>query len=124
MATIIKLTYTQTGRATLINFDQVTSSFRIFEKGTRKYATRINFQNDTFAIVDEELQVIKELVENAMAGEYQTNDWVEVDAGGGEDFTERLENDYQRNMGGGYQQRPYQKRNYNNYNNNYNNQRW
>lgn len=123
MATIIKLTYTQTGKATLINFDQVTSTFRIFEKTTRKYASRINFQNDTFAIVDEDLQTIKELVENNLAGEYQSNDWVEIDAGGGEDLTDRLENDYHRNMGGGYQQqRPYQRRN--NYNNNYNNQRW
>jgi hypothetical protein len=123
MATIIKLTYTQTGKATLINFDQVTSTFRIFEKTTRKYATRINFQNDTFAIVDEELQTIKELVENNLTGEYQSNDWVEIDTGGGEDLNDRLENDYHRNMGGSYQpQRPYQRRN--NYNNNYNNQRW
>jgi hypothetical protein len=75
--------------------------------------------------VDEELQTIKELGENTLAGEFQTNDWVEVDAGGGEDFHERLRNDYTNNMGGGYQQRPYnnnQRRN--NYNNNYNNQRW
>lgn len=123
MANLIKLTYTQTGKTTLINFDQVTTAFRIFEKGSRKYATRINFQNDSFAIVDEELQTIKELVENNMAGEYQSNDWVEIDAGGGEDITDRLESDYHRNMGGGYPQpRPYQRRN--NYNNNYNNQRW
>jgi hypothetical protein len=100
----------------------MTTAFRMFEKTTQKYATRINFQNDSFAIVDEELQTIKELGENALAGEYQTNDWIEVDAGGGEDFHDRLRNDYSNNMGGGYQQRPQQRRN--NYNNNYNNQRW
>jgi hypothetical protein len=122
MATIIKLTYTQTGKVTLVNLDQVTTAYRIFEKTTQKYATRVNFQNDTFAIVDEELQTIKELGENALAGEFQTNDWVEVDAGG-EDFHDRLRNDYTNNMGGGYQPRPHQQRR-NNYNNNYNNQRW
>jgi hypothetical protein len=124
MATIIKLTYTQTGKVTLVNLEQMTTAFRMFEKTTQKYATRINFQNDSFAIVDEELQTIKELGENALAGEYQTNDWVEVDAGGGEDFHERLRNDYTNNMGGGYQQRPYNNQRRNNYNNNYNNQRW
>ena len=123
MATIIKLTYTQTGKVTLVNLDQMATAFRMFEKTTQKYATRINFQNDTFAIVDEELQTIKELGENALAGEFQTNDWIEVDAGGGEDFHERLRNDYTNNMGGGYQPRPHQQRR-NNYNNNYNNQRW
>jgi len=123
MATIIKLTYTQTGKVTLVNLDQMTTAFRMFEKTTQKYATRINFQNDTFAIVDEELQTIKELGENALAGEFQSNDWIEVDAGGGEDFHDRLRNDYANNMGGGYQPRPHQQRR-NNYNNNYNNQRW
>ena len=102
----------------------MTTAFRMFEKTTQKYATRINFQNDSFAIVDEELQTIKELGENASAGEYQSNDWIEVDAGGGEDFHDRLRNDYTNNMGGGYQQRPYNNQRRNNYNNNYNNQRW
>lgn len=123
MATIVKLTYTQTGKVTLVNLEQMTTAFRMFEKTTQKYATRINFQNDSFAIVDEELQTIKELGENASAGEYQSNDWIEVDAGGGEDFHERLRNDYRNNMDGGYQP-PYNNRRpkqYNNYNNNYNN---
>jgi len=39
MATIIKLTYTITGKTTLINADKITTAFRIFEKSTRKYAT-------------------------------------------------------------------------------------
>lgn len=121
MATIIKLTYSQTGRATLVNLDQMTSAYRIFDKATKKYATRISFQNDTFAIVDEELQTIKAISENALAGEYQDNDWVEVDAGEGEGFHERLQSDYDRNMNGGYNQRPYHNQRRNDYNNHYNN---
>jgi hypothetical protein len=35
MSTIIKLTYTQTGRTTLVNLEQVTTAFRIFEKTTQ-----------------------------------------------------------------------------------------
>jgi hypothetical protein len=125
MSTIIKLTYTQTGRTTLVNLEQVTTAFRIFEKTTQKYATRVNFQNDSFSIVNEDLQTIKELGEKALSGEYQSNDWSEEDAGGGEDLHDRLREDYNNNMGGGYQQRPYQNQRRGNYNNNYNtNQRW
>lgn len=125
MSTMIKLTYTQTGRTTLVNLEQVTTAFRIFEKTMQKYATRVNFQNDSFSIVNEDLQTIKELGEKALSGEYQSNDWAEEDAGGGEEFHERLRDDYNNNMGGGYQQRPYQNQRRNNYNNNYNtNQRW
>lgn len=120
MATIIKLTYTLSGKSTLLNADKMTTAFRIFEKSTRKYATRINFDNDSFVIVDEELQVIKQLQEDALAGEYQTNDWIELDSGEGEGFHERLENNYHQSS----YNRPQRRNNYhqqNNYNNNYNN---
>ena len=122
MATIIKLTYTQTGKATLVNLDQMTSAFRIFERGTRKYATRINLGGEQYVVVDEELQEIQKLAQQDSTGEFQSTDWVQIDAGipEGDDFVERLETDYQRNT---YrprnQQRDYQPRNH--YNNNYNN---
>jgi len=120
MATIVKLTYTLTGKATLINLDKMTTAFRIFEKSTRKYATRINFENDSFVIVDEEMQEIKQLQENALSGEYQPNDWIELDAGDGTEFHERLENNYHQSS----YPRPQRRNSYhqqNNYNNNYNN---
>ena len=120
MATIVKLTYTQTGRVTLVNLEQMTTAFRMFEKTTRKYATRINFQNDTFAIVDEDLQTIKELHENALSGEFQTNDWVEIDAGTGDEFQERLQMDYQNN----YPNNNRRPRQYNNHHNNHYNNRY
>jgi hypothetical protein len=94
MATIIKLTYTITGKTTLINADKITTAFRIFEKSTRKYATRINFDTDSYIIVDEEMQDIKQIIECAISGEYQSNDWVDIDSGVGEDFHEKLENNY------------------------------
>jgi hypothetical protein len=119
MATIIKLTYTQTGRVTLVNLDQMTTAFRMFEKSTRKYATRINFQNDSFAIVDEELQTIKALGENALSGEFQDNDWVEVDAGTGEEFHDRLQNDFQNNYMHNRQDNRRPRQYHNNYNNRY-----
>jgi hypothetical protein len=121
MATIVKLTYTLNGKATLLNLEKMTTAFRIFEKSTRKYATRINFENDSFVIVDEELQEIKQLHESNLAGEYQDNDWVEVDAGEGTEFHERLENNYHSNYqpqngyNGNRRPRQYQ----NNYNNRY-----
>lgn len=119
MATIVKLTYTITGKATLLNLDKMTTAFRIFEKSTRAYATRINFENDSFVIVNEELQEIKELHEKNLAGEYQSNDWVEIDAGDGSEFHERLEQSYQNN----YPPRNdfHNNRRPRNYQNNYNN---
>lgn len=122
MATIIKLTYTQTGKATLVNLDQMTSAFRIFERGTRKYATRINLGTEQYVVVDEELQEIQKLAQQVAEGEYQSTDWVQIDAGipEGDDFVERLEQDYQRNT---YrpQNHPREYRPRNSYQNNYNN---
>lgn len=123
MATIIKLTYTNTGKATLVNLDQMTSAFRIFERSTRKYATRINLGAEQYVVVDEELQEIQKLAQQVAEGEYQSTDWVQIDAGipEGDDFVDRLEQDYQRNT---YRPQHHQPRNYqprNNYQNNYNN---
>jgi hypothetical protein len=120
MATIIKLTYTQTGKATLVNIDQMTSAFRIFERGTRKYATRINLGGEQYVVVDEELQEIQKLAQQDSTGEFQSTDWVQIDAGipEGDDFVDRLEQDYQRNTYRPQQQRNYQPRNHH-YNNRY-----
>lgn len=120
MATLVKLTYTQTGKSTLINLDTMKSAFRIHERQTSKYATRINFMNDDFVIVDEELQEILKLAQDHLNGEFQSTDWVEVDSGEGM-FPDTLREDYQRNV---YPQRQdnYQgNRRPRQYNNNYNN---
>jgi hypothetical protein len=119
MATLVKLTYTQTGKSTLINLDTMKSAFRIHERQTSKYATRINFMNDDFVIVDEELQDILKLAQDHAVGEFQSTDWVEIDTGEGA-FPDTLREDFQRNV---YQRQD----NYQNnrrprqYNNNYNN---
>ena len=119
MATLIKLTYTQTGKSTLINLDTMKSAFRIHERTTGKYATRINFMNDDFVIVDEELQEILKLAQDHTIGEFQSTDWVELDTGDGA-FPDTLRDDYQRNV---YQRQDnYQpNRRPRQYNNNYNN---
>lgn len=115
MASLIKLTYTASGKSSLVNLDKVISAFRIFERNTRKYATRLNFDNDLFIIVDESLQEIQQFAQSSSSGEYQSTDWVEIDGGGME---EQMEQSYDRHV-----PKPrYQKREYNNnnYNNNYN----
>jgi hypothetical protein len=119
MATLVKLTYTQTGKSTLINLDTMKSAFRIHERQTSKYATRINFMNDDFVIVDEELQEILKLAQDHTIGEFQSTDWVELDTGDGA-FPDTLRDDFQRNV---YQRQDnYQpNRRPRQYNNNYNN---
>ncbi len=113
MASIVKLTYTNNGKATLVNLDQMTSAFRIFEKTTRKYATRVNLGAEQYVIVDEELQEIQKLSQQMAEGQYQDTDWVQIDSGvENEDFVDRLEQDYQRNTyRPQYQQREYRPRN-------------
>jgi hypothetical protein len=122
MATLVKLTYTQTGKSTLINLDTMKSAFRIHERQTSKYATRINFMNDDFVIVNEELQDILKLAQDQAVGEFQSTDWVEIDSGDGA-FPDTLREDYQRNV---YQRQDNYQGNQGNrrprqYNNNYNN---
>jgi hypothetical protein len=95
------------------------SAFRIHERTTGKYATRINFMNDDFVIVDEELQEILKFSQDHITGEFQSTDWVELDTGEGS-FPDTLRDDFQRNTykrQDNYQpnRRPRQ------YNNNYNN---
>ena len=122
MASIIKLTYVHSGKATLVNLDLVTSMFRIFEKASRKYATRINYQTEQFVVVEEDLQEIMKLSQAIEQGEFQSTDWVEEDSGDGqEDFLGKLENDYQRNTYRQPRQNSYQPRQQ--YNNNQYN-RW
>jgi hypothetical protein len=119
MATIIKLTYTLTGKATLINVDKITTAFRIYERTTSKYATRVNFDTDSYVIVDEELQEIKRLSENASDGDYSSNDWVDVDSGeGGIDVHQKFEKNYNQ----AYTRQQPQRRYNNHYQNN--NERW
>ena len=85
MASIIKLTYVHSGKATLVNLDLVTSMFRIFEKGSRKYVTRINYQTEQFVVVEEDLQEIMKLSQAIAQGEFQSTDWVEEDSGDGQE---------------------------------------
>jgi hypothetical protein len=120
MATIVKLTYTQTGKVTLVNLDQMTSAFRIFERTTRKYATRIGLGGEQYVVVDEELQEIHRLAQEVAQGNFQSADWVQMDEGipNGDDFVDRLENDYQRNTYPRHQQREYRPRQQ------YNGNRW
>lgn len=120
MATIIKLTYTLTGKSTLVNADKITTAFRIYERSTSKYATRVNFDTDSYVIVDEELQEIKRLAENSSDGDYQSNDWVELDSGeGGIDVQQRFEKNYNQ----AYSRHQPQRR-YNNHYHQNNNERW
>jgi hypothetical protein len=118
MATIIKLTYTLTGKSTLVNADKITTAFRIYERSTSKYATRVNFDTDSYVIVDEELQEIKRLTEKSLDGDYQTNDWVEIDSGEGADVQQRFEKNYNQ----AYTRQQPQRRYNNHYQNN--NERW
>lgn len=118
MTTTIKLTYAQTGKATLINFDMVESTYRFFDKNSNKMATRINFQNERYVIVDEELQEILKLIQENEQGQYQACDWIDTTS----NIEDRMERDYDNNTGA-YNSVGYSQPRYNNNNNGYRPQR-
>lgn len=100
MAVIVRLTYTQTGRSSLINLETMKSAYRMFEEQTRKVATRINFNSNDFIIVDENLQTIFGLYEANQNGEYsQTPIWDEDETGiKTPNIKNKLIGDYNRNV--------------------------
>lgn len=109
MATLIKLTYTQNGKVSLVNIDKMNSAFRIFERNTRKYATRLNFDNDMFIIVNEELQEIQQLSQEHLHGDFQSCDWVDIDNGGIQD---QMEDGYNGAVQPKFSKRVYQEHRY------------
>ena len=79
MATIVRLTYTENGKSSLVNLDNMKASYRIFEKSKQRPATRINFATNDFIIVDEKIQRIMELAQDQTKGIYQSTNWNEKD---------------------------------------------
>ena len=95
MTTIIKLTYSMTGKSTLVNVSLAESIYRFFDKNTNRLATRINFPNERYIIVDEELQEIQRLIQEYSQGKFQTTDWVDT----GISIEDRMQQDYDQNTG-------------------------
>jgi hypothetical protein len=95
MSTIIRLTYSANGKSTLLNLSLAESIYRFFDKNTNRLATRINFPNDRYVIVDEELQDIQRLIQEHEQGKYQSTDWVDT----GINIEDRMQQDYDQNTG-------------------------
>lgn len=62
---IIELTYIS-GKKTLINFNLVTSTFRMMDNKSGQYVTRINFDGGQYTIVLESQQYIQGLLTNVL----------------------------------------------------------
>lgn len=126
MAVVIRLTYSQTGKTTMVNFDSVETIYRIHDRATGRFGTRVNFPNDRYVIVEETLQEILKMVHQYQQGVYQDTSWVEDDVSF--NIENRMEDSYNQNV---YNQNP--NRMYNNddkpvrqrrYNNTYHNNRY
>jgi hypothetical protein len=104
---LIKLTYYGTDRPTLVNFDNVESVYQVFDKVMKRFSTKICFRgNDSYINVEEELQTILRLAQEAKEGKYQDNDWETPS------LEDRLETSYQQYKSRSTNFRP-QERNYN-----------
>ena len=101
MAVIVKLTYTQSGRSSLINLETMKSAYRMFEENKQKVATRINFNTNDFIIVDEDLQTVFGLYQAVENGVHQVPFWEEDESQIEADHN-RIKNkmigDYNRNV--------------------------
>jgi hypothetical protein len=87
---LIKLTYYGTDRPTLVNLDNVESIYQVFDKVMKRFSTKICFRgNESYINVEEELQTILRLAQEAKEGKYQDNDWESPS------LEDRLETSYQ-----------------------------
>jgi hypothetical protein len=117
---LIKVTYFGKDRPTIINIDKIESMYQKIDRNSNRICTNIQFGKENYILVEESLQDILKLIENAKSGiaigdiETQTFDQLMEHSFQGQQ--EVIRNDYQR---------PPQRRNYNNarpqyYNDNYN----
>lgn len=101
MAVIVKLTYTQSGRPSLINLETMKSAYRMFEENRQKVATRINFNTNDFIIVDEDLETIHRLYQDVEQGIQQNLTWVVEDVVKikNDHIKAKMIGDYNKNVG-------------------------
>ena len=88
---LIKLTYYGTDRPTLVNISNVESIYQVFDKTQRRFSTKICFKgNESFINVEEELQTVLRLAQEAEMGKFQSTEWETPS------LEERLESSYQQ----------------------------
>jgi hypothetical protein len=88
---IIKLTYYGTDRPTLVNMNNVESVYQVYDKGAKRFSTKICFSgNQSYINVDEDLQTIMRLSQDFTLGEFQDTEWVTPT------LEQRLENSYRK----------------------------
>lgn len=104
---LIKLTYYGTDRPTLVNLNNVESIYQVYDKVTRRFSTKICFRgNESYVNVEEELQTVLRLAQEAQQGKYQDSDWETPS------LEDRLETSYQQYKSRSTNFRP-QERSYN-----------
>lgn len=73
---LIKLTYYGTDRPTLVNIKNVESVYQIFDKAKKRFSTKICFKgNESYVNVEEELQTVLRLAQEAEMGKFQSCEW-------------------------------------------------
>ena len=74
---LIKLTYFGTNKPTLVNISESTSIYRMVDNKSGKNITKINFNGQSYIMVNEDLKTIYELVQDCKNGVEQEIDWTE-----------------------------------------------
>jgi hypothetical protein len=106
---LIKLTNYGSNRPTLVNLDKAESVYQVYDRTKKRMSTKICFSgNNSFINVEEDLQTIMKLQQEAMEGEFQDTEWITPT------IEERIESSYQEHRN----YRPRMERSYNQYDEN------
>lgn len=114
---LIKLSYFGTNKPTLVNINESTSIYRMTDNKSGKLITKINFNGQSYIMVNEDLETIYKLVQDSKKGIEQEIDWTEpIEEMFVKSYEEqRPQRNYQpRNNY--YPRNDYRDRNYNNHN--------
>ena len=107
---LIKLTYYGTDRPTLVNISNVESIYQVFDKTQKRFSTKICFKgNESFINVEEELQTVLRLAQEAEMGKFQSHEWETPS------LEERLESSYQQYKSRSTNFHPRERMSYNRY---------
>lgn len=75
---LLRLTYNQTGKTTLVNMTGVRTMFRVASTHYET-STKIEWHDESYINVREDLQTIYRLIREHQMGKYQSPDWDETD---------------------------------------------
>lgn len=90
---LIKLTYYGKNHPTLVNTEKIETIYRLYDKSTGRYSTKITFGNNSYVNVEEDLETIMKIQQDFHEGKYQDTTCITPPF-----VDERIENNYNQEV--------------------------